>query len=371
MKNKIAILLILLLPMAGCRKKEENRQPTASVDVAYPIIDSLTLHKTYPGYIRAVNNADVVARVSGNLVTQHYTNGSYVVKGQPLFTIESTKYRDAVEQASASLQTAKSQYDYYSRQYTAMKKALEANAVSQMDVIQAESSMNEAKASIRNATAALQTARTNLEYCVVRAPISGQISEALVGTGNYVNGEGAAVKLATIYDDSRMKAVFSIEDAQYENMVGANGGPKDGIYRKVPLKFAQELPHAYTADLNYTSPSVDVSTGTLTLQGVISNPDKELKDGMYVMIDLPYAVNPKAILVNDASIGEDQLGKYVYVVNDSDKVVYTPIEVGELYHDTLRIVNKGLGPRDRYVTKALLKVRAGEKVKPVVSSKKK
>ncbi len=367
MKIRIPILILSLLPLLSCHKKEETVRREASIDVAYPVVDSVTLHKTYPGYIRAITSADVVARVSGQILTQHYTDGAYVTKGAPLFTIESTKYRDAVEQATASLHTAQSQYDYYSRQYEAMKKALEADAVSQMDVIQAESSMNEAKASIRNATAALQTARTNLSYCVVRAPISGQVTQSIIGPGNYVNGDGAAVKLATIYDDSEMKAVFAIEDSQYEQMVGANGGHEGQLYRKIPLKFAQPLPHTYTADLYYTSPAVDVSTGTLSFEGRVHNMGKELKDGMYVTVDLPYGVNPKAIMVNDASIGEDQLGKYVYVVNDSDKVVYTPVEIGELYQDTLRIINKGIGPRDRYVTKALLTVRNGEKVKPVLT----
>lgn len=85
---------------------------------------------------------------------------------------------------------------------------------------------------------------------------------------------------------------------------------------------------------------------------------------MFVTVDLPYGTEPQAILIRDASIGTDQLGKYVYVVNDSNKVVYTPVELGELYRDTLRIVNKGLSPRTRYVTKALLTVRNGETVKP-------
>lgn len=358
--------MLLLLPLFGCHRREKAPQTEARIEVAYPVIDSVTLHNTYPGYIRAVNSADVVARVSGQLLTQNYTDGAYVTKGQPLFTIESTKYRDAVEQASASLATARSQYDYYSRQYEAMKKALEADAVSQMDVIQARNSMNQAQAAIRTATAALETARTNLGYCVVRAPISGHVSSAELSKGNFVNGEMSPVKLCSIYDDSEMKAVFAIEDSQYEKMIGVNGGTSGMLYRKVPLKFAQQLPHAYTADLYYTSPSVEVSTGTLSLEGSVANPDKELKDGMYVTVDLPYGVNPKAILIKDASIGEDQLGKYVYVVNDSDKVVYTPIEVGELYQDTLRLVTKGLKPRDRYVTKALLSVRNGEKVKPVI-----
>lgn len=366
MRHTFPLLLIMLVVAGACHKKEQKTEATPEIEVAYPTVDSVTLHKTYPGYIRAENSAQIVGRVSGQLLRQLYTDGSYVKKGEPLFTIESTRYRDAVEQAQAALNTARSQYDYYSRQYQAMKKALEADAVSQMDVIQAESSMKQAEASIRNASAALQTARTNLGYCTVTAPISGHVSQAVFNPGNYVNGEASPVTLASIYDDSTMKAVFAIEDSQYETMVGSNGGPGNRIYRKVPLRFSQSLPHTYTADLYYASPAVETSTGTLTLEGKVENVGKELKDGMYVTVDLPYGVNPKAILVNDASIGEDQLGKYVYVVNDSNKVVYTPIEVGELYRDTLRIVNKGLGPRDRYVTKALLTVRTGEIVKPII-----
>ena len=87
---------------------------------------------------------------------------------------------------------------------------------------------------------------------------------------------------------------------------------------------------------------------------------------MYATVMLPYALDPKAILIKDAAISTGQLGKYVYVVNDSNKVVYTPIKVGELYQDTLRIVSEGLSPADRYVTKAMLKVRDGMEVKPVV-----
>lgn len=111
---------------------------------------------------------------------------------------------------------------------------------------------------------------------------------------------------------------------------------------------------------------MNTATGTILLKGTVRNIDNELKDGMYVTVRLPYGVNPKAVLVNDASIGTDQLGKYVYVVNDSNKVVYTHIEVGELYQDSLRIVNSGLKGGEKYVTKALLTVRNGEEVKPVL-----
>ncbi len=360
----LPLLAALLLIAGGCKKKEKATAEIPGIEVENPLVDSVSLHKTYTGFIYALNSADIVARVNGQLLTQNYHEGDYVTKGQVLFTIESSKYRDAVQQAQAALKTAQSQYDYASRQYEAMKKALQADAVSQMDVIQAESSMNTAKASIQNASAALATAQENLGYCTVRATRSGRIYIDTTSTGNYINGEGAPVKLATIYDDSQVKAVFEIEASQYELMIGEGNPFENKLLRAIPLTFEQPLPHKYTADLVYTSPNVETNTGTVTLEGHLDNLDKELKDGMYVSVDLPYGTDPKAILIRDASIGTDQLGKYVYVVNDSNKVVYTPIEIGQLYQDTLRIVTKGLTPEQRYVTKALLTVRNGMTVNP-------
>ena len=104
----------------------------------------------------------------------------------------------------------------------------------------------------------------------------------------------------------------------------------------------------------------------MNIRAEIENPDNELKDGLYVNIRLPYGKQDSAVLVKDASIGTDQLGKYLYVVNDSNRVSYRHIETGELFSDTLRLVKSGLQPKDRYVTKALLKVREGMEIKPVL-----
>lgn len=361
----IAAAALLTLIAASCHKDKKQTEQIPEVTVATPTVDSVVLHKTYPGYIRAANSADVVALVDGRILSVNYKEGTYVSKGTVLFTIESTKYRDAVNQAASSLATAKAQYEYSSKQYAAMKKAIEADAVSDMELLQAKSQMDEAQAAIRNSEAALQTARTNLSYCTVTAPVSGHITAPTLTAGNYVSGAMSPVKLASIYDDTQMKAVFDIEESQYRlmsvNTIEGNGP----LYTTVPLIFTPELPIQFTADLYYTSPAVEASTGTLTLEGKITNRDKLLKDGMYVTVNLPYGVEPKAILIRDASIGRDQRGSYVYCVNDSNKIVYTPIEPGELYQDTLRIVNSGLTPKSRYVTQALLTVVNGEQVKPV------
>lgn len=350
----------------SCTKKKSSvAEEILTVDVATPIVDSVVLHKTYPGYLSSTQSVDIVARVNGYLQSIQYTGGSHVPAGTVLFTIESQSYADAVKHAKAALETAKATNVYAQQHYEAVKKALESDAVSKMEVIQAKSSYDESVAQIANAEAALRSATTTLGYCTVRAPFDGDISDPTVDIGAYLAGAGSPVKLATIYDNSSLKAVFSIEDSRYAEILTDRHNGYGVDFRHMPVHFADSLSRQYTADLAYTAPDVDKSTGTLTLKAVIQNPDHELKSGMYLTIDLPYATDPEAILVRDASIASDQQGKYMYTVSDSSTVVYTPVETGELVADTLRIVKSGLRPSDRYVTSALLKVRPGMKVKPV------
>ncbi|MDE7413886.1 MAG: efflux RND transporter periplasmic adaptor subunit [Muribaculaceae bacterium] len=373
MKNNYIGVLIafacLSLIVTGCKKndnkKEDERMDAIpTVDVAEATTDSITLYQTYPGTLSAGQTTDVVAEVSGRILSVHYVSGQYVKKGQALFTIESTTYRDAVTKAEAALSTARSQHDYYTRQHAAMQKAFEADAVSQMEVLQSKSNMEQAAASIRDAEAALSTAKLNLSRCTVVAPASGYISSGAPDPGNYVNGQGAPIKLTTIYSNETMTAKFYLSDTQYEQLLGSEGGISGPLYRSVPVNFKEQVGHDYTTDLFYVSPSVNESTGSLLLQGTLKNKNNELKDGMYVTISLPYGTSPHAVLVKDASIGTDQRGKYLYTVNDSNKVAYTPVEIGALYQDSLRVITSGVKPGDKYVTKALLTVQRGEKINP-------
>ncbi len=355
------------LVLASCHKKKEaDAEKTPEINVAVVQTDSIVLHRDYPGYLEARNKANVVGEVSGRLLTKNFESGQYVTKGQVLFTIESTKYRDAVREAEAQVASAVSQRDFYAKQSGAMQKAYEADAVSKMELLQSQTSLRNYEASINNASAALDNARTMLSKCTVRAPISGYITMNEISVGNYVNGEASPQVLATIYDNSEFDAIFSIEDDQYRTLLGADGNGNGPLYRNMPLTFRQGLPHAYTADLYYVAPSVDSSTGSLQLVGKVRNVNNELKDGMYVTVALPYGTNAHATVVKDAALSTDQLGKYLYVVNDSDKVIYTPVTVGPVYNDSLRVIEKGVKPGQKYVTQALLTVRNGMKVHPKV-----
>ena len=187
--------------------------------------------------------------------------------------------------------------------------------------------------------------------------------------GSYISGAVQATTLATLYQDDKVYAYFNIEDNQYLRMIMASpeGELRGRMPKEVKLSFQEPLSEEYVGRLDYLSPNVELSTGTLNVRAEIDNPKGELKSGLYVTISLPYGENSEAVLVRDASIGTDQLGKYVYLVNDSNRVVYRHIEAGELVNDTLREVVKGVDANDRYVTKALLKVRDGMLIAPVES----
>jgi RND family efflux transporter MFP subunit len=352
----------------SCRHKpvEQDAEPM-TVEVAVPVVDSVVLRKTYPGYLASNQEVALVSRVDGYLRKKAYKSGDFVRAGQLLFEIENDKYLDAVEQAQATLATAQATYDYASKEYEAMKTAYASDAVSQMEVIQAKSNLDQSIASINTAKAALETAQTNLSYCTVRAPYDGHISAAQYDVGAYLGGSINPVTLAYLYDDSILAALFDITDVGYFEMLKQKADSMNIDYANIPIAFSEPLLHDYTADLSYVAPQIDKSTGTLRLKANIDNKYGELKGGMYAMIALPYAIMPEALLVKDASIASNQLGKYVYTVDEQNKVVYTPIEIGDLVNDTMRIVTNGLDAKSRYVTKAMLKVRDGMTVNPKVT----
>ena len=358
------VAVAVLFSLFSCQSKKGEKQSgdvrLPEISVAYPAVDSVVLIKSYPGYLTSLQTVDLVARVNGYLQQVAYTPGEIVKKGQLLFVIEPSQYEDAVEQAEAALKTAQAQYDYAENNYTRMKEAAQSDAISTIDLIQAESKLEQSRASVRNAEAALSTARIQLGYCYVKAPFEGRISRNLYDVGNYISGSLQSTKLATIYQDKKMYAYFNIEDNQYLKMLlnqskGKHSVPSD----RVEILFQEPTSRSYYGRLDYLSPNVDLSTGTLSIRAEVDNPAGELKSGLY-------GSREHAILVREASIATDQLGKYMYVVSDSNVVEYRPVETGQLVNDTLRVIDKGISPTDRYVTKALLKVRAGMPVRPVL-----
>ena len=374
MKKKINIIaLSVLLFITGCGKKESSSpMETLPVEVAKPWVENVTLTRDYPGYLKGETSVDIVGRVNGTLLSKLYPSGTRVKKGQTLFVVDPTLYQNAVKQAKANLKMAKANLNYAKNNYERMKEAIKSDAVSRIQLVQADTNVQSCEAEVSNAEAELKTAQVNLNYCYIKSPIDGIADLAEYADGAYISGEGNPVKLTTVYKYDKMYAYFDISDNQYLTFeLLRNPDTKiPEADHEVTLRVGADGAKTWQGKLNYLSPNFSLSTGTMRLRAELDNPDGILKPGLYVSVTLPYAIAEKAILVDNASIGTDQLGKYLYVVNDNNEVNVRHIEVGQLVDDNRRIVTSGLSPDERYVTKALMKVRQGMKIMPVEGSRK-
>ena len=374
---KIGMMGLSIVLLAGCKEKShQTEMPAPSISVAMPVVRDITLTKDYPGYLSSDRMVNLVARVNGYLQSSQLVPGAKVKKGDLIFVIEPEVYQNNVTQAEAALNTAKAQVKYARSNYERMKEAAKSGAVSQIQVLQAESTAaigveaDPAQAVLLYAQAAAMNympALTNLGYCYIRAPYDGRVTRASYDVGNYINGTVQPVTLATLYKDDIMYANFNIEDNQFMRMkmIADQNDPNVKMPTHVSIRLGQDGRQSYTGTLDYLSPNVDLSTGTLNVRANLENKDGELKSGLYVTITLPYSEQKDAVLVRDASIGTDQLGKFLYIVNDSNIVRYRHIEPGQLVDDTLRQVISGIRPDEQYVTTALLKVRDGMSIKPI------
>lgn len=366
---KRIIFIMAVATIAACQKEREGAATTAAlpVEVAHPAVMDLTLTRDYPGYLAADATIPIMGRVNGTITKRSFVEGDRVKKGDPLFVIEPTLYQNAVEQAAAAVKTAEAELEYAKSNYERMKVAINSDAVSQIELLQAKSRVESGEASLENARAALKSARTKLGYCYIKSPENGVIGLSKFPVGAYISGEMSPAELCRLYKDDIMYAFFDITDNQWLKKIQQGAESMD--QSNISFIVGGNRLMRRNAKIDFLAPSVNLSTGTLQVRAELDNSNGMLKPGSYISVTMPYEEVKDAILVHDASIGTDQLGKYLYVVNDSSRVEYRRIETGALINDTMRLVTAGLGPDERYVTKALLKVRNGMAVTPIMDNK--
>lgn len=355
--KKLIYTLCIAVAVAGCSSKgakQNNNMERMEVSAQMPVVEDVKLANQYPAALSADKSIQLVARVNGYLQKVAYSPGEGVKKGRLLFVIEPNLYQDKVKNAQAQVEAAKAQLDYATTTYNKSVEAARSSAISEIDLLQAKTSMESAAAKLKEAQAALSTANTNLSYCYVRAPQDGKMSVNYYGSGAYINGEASPVVLATLYDDRKLYVNFTIPEAKIPIL--QNLDTLEVAYAGVTERFPGKI--------DYISPNVDLATGTLKVRGYLYNRDNLLRDGLYVTVNLPYSVQRNAVLVLDNAIGVNQSGKYIYTLqplgNDEYKVQFRHVEVGKLVNDSLRIVESGIAPDELYVSKAILKVNNGD-----------
>lgn len=344
-----------------------GKPPLAEVGVLTVKLSEVGLVSELPGRLEASRVAQVRARAAGIVQKRLFVEGSQVQAGQSLFQIDASPYQATLASALASLAKAEANQTQASAQAERFKPLIEAKAISQQEFINAQAAQKQADADVAVARAAVQTARINLGYAAITAPISGRIGRALVTEGALV-GQGEATPMAMIQQIDPMYVNFTQSASevmtlrrQLESGQFKRAGSQAASVRVV-LEDGTE--YAKPGKLLFSDLTVDTTSGQITLRAEVPNPAGTLLPGLFVRVRLEQAQASGAITLPQQAVTRSPQGDSVMVVAADGKVAPRQVKVGAQQRGQWVILD-GLQSGDQVMVDGFQKLRGDAPVKPV------
>ena len=364
---RIALAISAFVALSACGQQNSFvPPPPPKVDVGIPVQKPVTRYLEATGNTAPIKSVDLVARVQGFLQSINYADGAFVKEGTTLFTIEPETYKLKLEQAQAAEAGAQASLKQADLDFKRQQDLVAKQAVSQATLDTSTANRDNAQANLQQAQANTQIAEVNVGYTNVAAPFDGIVTAHLVSVGELV-GVASPTQLATIVALDPIYVNFTVSEQDVLRIRAE--AKKEGIttaqLRTLPIEVGLQtedgFPHQ--GKLDYVAPTINQSTGTLAVRGLLSNPNRVLLPGYYVRVRVPEGQPRDALLVPDAALGSDQAGRYLLVVNSDNVVEQRKVQTGPLEGE-LRVIESGLKPDDRVVIAGLLRAIPGQKVDP-------
>jgi RND family efflux transporter MFP subunit len=363
---RIATAGIALVALTGCEQNTYSPPPPPKVDVALPVQRAVTRYLEVTGNTAPIKSVDLVARVQGFLQTINYQDGAFAKQGTTLFTIEPETYKLKLDQAQAAEAGAQASLKQADLDFNRQKDLVARQAVSQATLDTSTSTRDNAIASLDQAKANTQIAQINYGYTNVTAPFDGVVSAHLISVGELV-GVASPTQLATIVALDPIYVNFNVNERDVIRVraEARRRGLTPADLKKFPVEIGLQTEEGYPhrGTLDYVAPTLNQSTGTLAVRGIIPNPDRVLLPGYFARVRVPIDTQENALLIPDTALGADQSGRYVLVVNGENTVEQRNVQTGPI-DDGLRVIDEGLKPDDRVVIAGLLRAIPGEKADP-------
>ena len=362
-------ILVLTLGFFGCGKEEPPARQAPPVTVGKPTVSTVRAYALFTGFSRAIESADVMARVEGVLETVDFEPSSEVTKGDLLFTIEKRKYKALRDAAHASLQSAQADLLRTETELKRVEKASQSRAVSEMDVDRARADRDMAIASVAAGRANLDEAQLNYSYTDVVSPIDGQVSRRLVDPGNLVGHSGPTqltrvnrLKPIHVYFHAPESVVLRFLKNRPRDMYQEMHNEDHGEAR---VALATDTGYPHLGFIDYVDNEVDTSTGTIEMRVVLENEDLEIFPGLFVRVKVTGPEIPDAVQVPEVAIGTDLGGKYVLTVGDNNIVEQKYVTLGEPQEGGLVHITEGLEGTEMIIVNGLVFARPGLPVTPL------
>jgi RND family efflux transporter MFP subunit len=357
----------LLLTACG-QSNQYVAPPPPKVTVATPVERPVTRYLEATGNTAAVNSTDLVARVAGFIQEIKYQDGAAVTKGMLLFTIEPEPYRVKLENAQAAESGAQANLKQAQATLERQVELLARGNTPQSSYDQALATRDSAQATFDQARASTRLAQLDYEYAQVRAPFDGMVTARQVSIGQYVGSTANPTVLATIVQRVPIYVNFTVNEQEVLRVRAeiARRGITPEDLRKVPVEVGlqNESGYPHQGTLDYTSPTLNQSTGTLAVRAALANADQVLIPGYFVRVRIPLGQPKSELLVPNVALGSDQGGRYLLVVNKNNEVEQRKVEIGQLDDDGMRVIESGVSADDRVVVNGLLRAVPGQKVEP-------
>jgi membrane fusion protein (multidrug efflux system) len=355
------IVTLVVTGVGGCGKQAPPPPPPPpEVGVAAAHAQAVPLMRNLVGRLSPTRTADVRARVAGVLQKRVYTEGSDAKEGQLLFQIDPAPLQAALNAQLANLAaaqaTATNNHVAAERARAVASKGL----MSKTDWDNAEAAERTSAAAVKQAQATVDSARINLGYASVTAPISGRAGQQKVTEGALV-GQGEATLLTTVEQIDPIYVNFSQAVGEIDSLrrAAADGSVELAAPGKAKIELIRNDGTAYgiSGTLDFADAAVDAATGAVNLRGSVANPEHTLLPGMYVNVHVTFGELKHAYLVPQAAVQRDGEGAYVFVVGNDGKVVQKKIKADTLRGDSW-IVTDGLADGDQVVVSGVQKVQA-------------
>jgi membrane fusion protein, multidrug efflux system len=363
----------------GCSAPPQAQTPPPEVKVVPVELQDVPVHGEWIGTLDGMVNAEIKAQVTGYLLTQRYTEGSFVKKGQLLFELDPRPFQAALDQVKGQLAQAnaqelqaeanqgKTQLDV--ARYTPLAKA---KAVTEQDLdnavqanLAAKAQVEAAKAAIVGAQAAVETAELNLNFTTIRSPIDGIAGLAQGQIGNLVSAGSSS--LTTVSTVDPIKAYFTVTEQEYLRWVRENPieSEREARAREIELELvlADGTVYPHKGQFYVADRQVNIQTGAIRLAGLFPNPGNILRPGQYVRVRAVTDIRRNALLVPQRAVTELQGLYEVAVVDGANKVNIRPVTVGER-SGSMWIIESGLKPGERVVVEGIQQARPNLVVNP-------
>ncbi len=361
MKLSRAAVPLVALVLASCAQEAPERPP---LEVVVDTVqrEGFQPKTSYVGRLYARDDVAIQARVSGYLKSRHFREGDVVQEGDLLYTIDASEYEAALERAEADLAGAVARQANAFRTYNRGLELVSKGAISQSEMDKFEAEKLESDAQIEAARAQVESAKVNLAFTSIKAPITGRTGLSAVSVGDLVGPTTG--DLTNLVSLDPIEARFQISESLYITVIASR--VSDGIDAAsdqvdVTLELADGSTYGENGVIDYVGNRVDMTTGTLDARAVIPNPKALLVPGQYVRIVLRQVQEQQALFVPQAAVQADQQGSFVMVV-EQGSVARRGVVLGERL-DHKVIVEEGVRQGDNVIVQGLQQVRPGMPVR--------